>query len=165
MASCKSGAGGPGDRKKVRAEKMPEDVSVFDSPRAPKTNSKHLDIEKIAIFCRTKPSVLDMVYFFDTTEDVLYKFIKRETGMTITEFRDKNVVYSRHALIRNALKQSLKDNPNPAITIFTLKNMAGWTDKIAISNDERQPFKLAYDITAQVREKDETRIDTDQPID
>ena len=55
--------------------------------------------------------------------------IKDHYGMTFRELRDRKLVNIKTRLINKALDMSLNQSNTP-MTIFCLKNIAGWTDKV-----------------------------------
>lgn len=55
--------------------------------------------------------------------------IKDHYGMTFREVRDRKLVNIKTRLINKALDMSLNQN-NTTMTVFCLKNLAGWTDKV-----------------------------------
>lgn len=105
-----------------------------------------IDLEQLQALCRLKPSLADCAAFFKVSERTIERFIREQCDLDFVEFREQNLVHTRHALIRKALQMALKTG-NPAMLIFCLKNMCNWTDKQEISaNGNNKVAMLAYPI-------------------
>ena len=61
------------------------------------------------------------------TDDTVDRFVKREYGVTFSEFLSKRKAILKSQLLNKAFAMVGK---NAAVTIFFLKNILGWTDKI-----------------------------------
>ena len=61
------------------------------------------------------------------TDDTVDRFVKREYGVTFSEFLIKRKSILKSQLLNKAFAMVGK---NAAVTIFFLKNVLGWTDKI-----------------------------------
>ena len=61
------------------------------------------------------------------TDDTVDRFVKREYGVTFSEFLNKRKSILKSQLLNKAFAMVGK---NAAVTIFFLKNVLGWTDKI-----------------------------------
>jgi hypothetical protein len=89
---------------------------------------KEIQLEQLKALMRLNPTLKDTAAFFECSEDTIERLIKAEfEGINFAEFREQNMVHTRMALIRNALKMAEKGNP--AMMIFCLKNLCGWKDR------------------------------------
>ena len=61
------------------------------------------------------------------TDDTVDRFVKREYGVTFSEFISKRRSILKSQLLNKAFAMVGK---NAAVTIFFMKNVLGWTDKI-----------------------------------
>lgn len=104
---------------------------------------KITNLEQLKQFMRMKPTLEDTAAFFDVDPTTVARTIKENFGKTFTEFRQQNMVHTRHALIRKAIEKALAgDN---TMLIFTLKNMCGWSDKYDDgSNNVKEVIQLRY---------------------
>lgn len=91
-----------------------------------------IDMQQLAAFCRLKPSLQDCAWFFKCSGDIIERNIKSATGLTFSEFRNQNAVYSRFELIRSAMR---KAETSDTMHIFCLKNLCDWTDKQKIESE------------------------------
>jgi len=110
----------------------------------PAKGREKVDLEQLAALCRLKPTLVDCAAFFKVNPSTIEKQIKRHTKLTFSEFREQNMVVTRNALIRKAL--DMAKNGHPAMLIFCLKNLCGWTDKHEVQSNPDKPFTLAYKI-------------------
>lgn len=106
------------------------------------TKSGKIDIEKLKAFMRMKPTLEDTAAFFEVNPRTIERFIRDNFDLTFVEFRAQNMVHTRHALIRTALRKAIEKEDNTML-IFCLKNMCGWADK----------FEHIADIKAKVSNK------------
>ena len=105
---------------------------------------KLTDLEKLKQFMRMKPTLEDTAAFFEVSTRTVEQTIRDEFNLTFREFRDQNMVHTRHALIRKALEKALSgDN---TMLIFCLKNMCGWQDKVEMESIGESVLKLKYAI-------------------
>jgi len=106
-----------------------------------------IDDNQLRAFLQMKPTQEQTAFFFNCSGDTIARYIRDKYDMTFAEFRDQNMVVTRFSLIQQAITQSLAAKPHPAILIFTLKNMAGWTDKVSEKdgeNDDEHTIRLSY---------------------
>lgn len=76
---------------------------------------------------RLKPTLEDTAAHFEVSTRTIERFIKKNFKLTFVEFRNQNMVHTRHGLIRKAIEKALSgDN---TMLIFCLKNLCGWRDK------------------------------------
>ena len=81
-----------------------------------------------------KPTLKDAAAFFNCSEDTIERACKKLGASSFADFRNKNMVHTRHDLVRAAMRQAL--NGNTPMLIFCLKNMCGWADKVENTNTE-----------------------------
>jgi hypothetical protein len=123
-----------------------------------------IDADKLRSFMRLKPSLEHTASFFNCNESTIVRFIKSNFEQSFFEFRDRQMNNTRHALVQKALSEAmganeLKDDDgkviskgkpvNTALMIFSLKNLAGWSD--------------VQDVTHTVKEDNLLFIDEDDP--
>lgn len=106
---------------------------------------KEINEIQLRAFLRLKPSLDDTAAFFDCDTRTIERFIKSNFEVTFAEFRDQNMVHTRHRLVQKAIQEALREKCNTAMLIFCLKNLCGWKDKIEHSAEELQPILFAYD--------------------
>lgn len=94
-----------------------------------------VDIDQLAVFCRLKPTLEDCAAFFKCSPDTIQRAIKRHTKLTFAEFRNQNMVHTRHTLIRNAINRA--NNGSDTMLIFCLKNLCNWRDRNETVHDVR----------------------------
>lgn len=114
-----------------------------------------IDIEQLGALCRLDPSAEDCAAFFKCSVDTIEKAIKRKTGLGFTEFKSRNLVYTRFHLIRTALKKAETDTK---MHIFALQNMCKWTRNSKIEGELDQNFKGNVNLTV-AKEEIEKRIE------
>jgi len=104
-------------------------------------DKKPVSHEQLKALCRMKPTKKDCAAFFEVSEDTIDRRCQEYEGIPFAAFRDKYMVHTRMDLIRKALKQAEK---SPAIMIFCLKNLCGWSDKNVDAQDVAQQIMLNY---------------------
>lgn len=87
-----------------------------------------IDQEQLEAFCRMNPTLKDAAAFFKCSEDTIESRCKEFGYEGFSDARQQNMVHTRLKLIRSALQMAEKGNP--ALMIFCLKNLCGWTDKV-----------------------------------
>lgn len=94
------------------------------------------NLRKLKEFMRIKPTLDDTAAFFDVNPSTVERACKKYYKKTFAEFRDQNMVHTRHDLIRTAIRKAMKgDN---VMLIFCLKNLCGWKDKWDNSDEPQQ---------------------------
>lgn len=83
-------------------------------------------VRQLKAICRTKPSLMDCAVLLDVDCKTIERYCKKQ-GKSFVEFRDENMAWSRHMVIRNILKQC--EQGNTAMLIFAAKNLCGWKDR------------------------------------
>ncbi len=86
----------------------------------------NLDMEQLGALCRLKPTLADCAAFFKCSEDTIERRLKEQFRITFAEFREQNMIHTRHDLIRLALAKAPQSD---AMHIFCLKNLCGWRDR------------------------------------
>lgn len=118
-----------------------------------------LDEDKLKSFMRLKPTIEHTASFFDCSEATIERFIRKNFDRTFTEFRDMQMNNTRHALVQKAISEGLGTNDktgkdgklikgrpvNTAMLIFSLKNMAGWSDMKDITHTLKEDNLLFID--------------------
>lgn len=108
-----------------------------------------IDMDKLAAFCRLKPTAEDCAAFFQCSVDTIERRIKDAFGVTFAEFREQKMVSTRFSLIRKAIEKA--ENGDNTMLIFALKNLCGWRDKlpeeadnvsVAVQNNVSPQFKI-----------------------
>lgn len=92
--------------------------------------------------CRMKPTLQDAAAFLGVSESAIHRHLKSKYKMTFEEFRAKHMVFTRHMLVRTALKKA--ENGDNCMLIFCLKNLCHWQDKIEQTTDSNHTIKLNY---------------------
>ena len=75
---------------------------------------------------RLKPSLEDVAAFFKCSPTTIQRFITAEYQISFRELREREMVHTRHDLIRKAIARADKSD---TMLIFCLKNLCGWRDK------------------------------------
>lgn len=98
-----------------------------------------IDPKQLEAFMRMKPSLADTAAFFKCGETSIADYIRTNYDKTFREFREQNMVHTRHELIRTAIDKARKgDN---VMLIFCLKNLCGWSDKPEKEQDDADKYK------------------------
>jgi hypothetical protein len=93
----------------------------------------------------TYPTAEQTALFFDVGVQTLYRYIKRNYGLTFEEFRDKNRSYTKNILTQKAISLAIEKN-NVAALIFCLKNICGWSDNIQVTDTRPNTITLRYSL-------------------
>ena len=112
-----------------------------------------IEPEKLRAFMRMKPTLKDTAAYFECSEDVIERYIKAHWGVRFAEFRDQNMVHTRHDLVRMAIKKAMRgDN---VMLIFCLKNLCGWRDKPVEEERQADPYATmsTQELIVLVKEK------------
>ena len=91
-----------------------------------------IDDTKLRAFLRLKPSLDDTAAFFDCNPKTIERYIKDNYNITFVEFRDQNMVHTRHRLVQKAIQEALKDKPNTIMLLFCLKNLCKASNRRAL---------------------------------
>lgn len=86
---------------------------------------KTVDMDRLKAFMACYPSEENAALFFDMHIKTLNMIIKRETGLTFAQFREKYVIHTKHTLVQMALHRALKDKSDRMLEMC-LKNIAKW---------------------------------------
>lgn len=119
-----------------------------------------IDEAKLKGFCRLKPTLKDCAAFFECSEDTIERRCKDLGSKTFAEFREKNMVHTRHSLQQEAIRQALKGNST--MLIFCLKNLCGWADKMETKTEISMSDSELDEAIKQLKE-DERRIKDEDP--
>jgi hypothetical protein len=118
--------------KKPSKEKPSESVDKGGRPR------NEVDLNKLAALMRMKPSLEDTAAFFQVSSRTIERLIKSNFGVGFVEFRQQNMVVTRHAIIRKIIEKALRgDN---TMLIWSSKNLCDWSDNNR-SNEDDSPSK------------------------
>lgn len=71
------------------------------------------------------PSAESCKLFFQVGDKTLYRYIKRNYGLTFDQFRERYMLQTRHALIQTALSKALQKGSDRMLELC-LKNFCGW---------------------------------------
>ena len=93
-------------------------------PRVKFTKEK---IRQLKAICRVKPTLIDCATLLDINARTLERWIRKEFDQTFVEFREQNMAWTRHMIIRNIIKECEKGNV--PMLIYASKNLCGWKDK------------------------------------
>lgn len=102
---------------------------IIPPPKKMGRPQKQIDLEKLKVFLRLRPSLLDTAHFFECDIDTIEKLIKQNYGKTFSEFRDECFVHTKAHLIRKAIAEATKDKANTEMLKFALKNFCNWKDR------------------------------------
>lgn len=83
------------------------------------------ELDAMMQFKVTKGFVAD---WFKCSEDTVEKRIKEQSGMTFTEYNTLKMNRTGFKLQQKAIEMALQGDRT--MLIFSLKNMAGWSDKL-----------------------------------
>jgi hypothetical protein len=100
-----------------------------------------IDDHQLRTILRWKPTLVDVAHFFECSPDTIEKYIRDTYDCRFTEFRDQNMVKTRHNLVQTAIKKA--EQGDNTMLIFCLKNLCGWRDRPA--EEENDPFKNMTD--------------------
>ena len=79
----------------------------------------------------------------------LEKRLNEDFGMTFTEYNELKMQRTGLKLQQKAIDLAL--GGNVTMLIFSLKNIAGWSDKVELSGSEEAPIKTTFDIKNLVK--------------
>lgn len=145
---------------KPRVRKKKENPNPNGRPRAV------IDEKQLKALMRLKPSLQDAAAFFEVSDKTIETYVKERFGESFFDFREKNMVHTRLALVRNAIQQA--QSGNTAMLIFCLKNLCGWKDRFdVVAAEERNvTIKLAYNAERMISDGSTTEgRDSDGVID
>lgn len=124
-------------------KRMLETLAALGLPKKTIVNALSTDIE------------LHTDYKNGCSYSTLTRFIDREYGLTFEEFLDKRKSVLESQLLNKAFAMVGK---NAAVTIFFLKNVLGWTDKVEqVVNDITEQKKII--ITFSDEKEDISEVD------
>ena len=83
-------------------------------------------IRQLKQICRLKPTLEDCAAFLDVNPSTIEKWIKRNHGISFSEFRAQNMVHTRFMIIREILEQCKKGNMTALI--YASRNLCGWSN-------------------------------------
>lgn len=104
-----------------------------------------IDRDKLEGLMAFNPTLADTAAFFKCSESTIGEFIKDQYGITFQEFRSQRMIHTKLKLVDRAIRRTDKSD---VMLIFALKNLCGWTDKLALGADEDRPIRLNYDPAA-----------------
>lgn len=114
------------------------------------------DIKKLEAFMSVYPTLKSTATFFGVSPNTVERHIKLNYGTTFSEFRERFMLKTRHALVQKALHRALVDNSD-RILEMCLKNVAGWDSAGSNVNLEAPVIQLQYNLdgpapTPQIRD-------------
>jgi len=101
-----------------------------------------IDLDQLKALAKLRPSISDVASFFRIDENTVNRIIKREFGKSFSLFIEEQFVHTKSALLRKALSEAMKDDPNTKMLDLCLKNFCGWRDKI--DNDIHAQIAVAH---------------------
>jgi hypothetical protein len=104
-----------------------------------------IDYKKLERYMWSNPTLEMTTLFFGISAETIEKTIQERYALTFSEFREKNILYTRNALVQKAIQQALEGN-NTALHIFALKNICGWSDSINMNVNTPQSIQLKYSL-------------------
>lgn len=107
--------------------------------------------EQLKRLCRMKPTLQDCAAFFDCHTTTIEKHVKEKYGISFTEFRDQNMVYTRYMIIRNIL--ALCEERNLGALIYASKNLCGWADKVIVTPKFEDDTRTVQEIQQSMVDK------------
>jgi len=87
-----------------------------------------LDWDQFDKLCFLQCTQLEIASFFNCTIDTLENRCKAEKGMIYSDYYKTKAVKGKISVRRKAFQ--LIEKGNPAVIIFALKNLIGWTDRM-----------------------------------
>ena len=102
--------------------------------------------EKLDGLLAYKSSLVVCADILETTDTTIKNHIQRRYGLTFTEYAERKLSRTKVKLVQKAIEMGLSGNAT--MLIFSLKNLAGWSDKQEhdLSEDAKQTMLLKYKI-------------------
>lgn len=97
-------------------------------------------IRQLKAICRVKPTLEDCAAILDISARSIERFIRKEYDQTFVEFREQNMAWTRHMIVREILEQCKKGNMTALI--FASKNLCGWSDNPAGLDIQKTEIKI-----------------------
>lgn len=129
-------------KKRPKKSKLPPPQSIPEKTNPIGRPRKDLNKENLKFLMRFKPSVYDVMGYFDISRNALDMFLKREFDMSFRTFREVNMSSTR-LLIQQMAIQKAQQGDNGMI-YFTLKNLAGWKDDPDSTDHEEEIDELEF---------------------
>lgn len=127
------------------SQSAPQQLNKDGTPRKKNgRHKKHADIDRLKAFMASYPTEENTCLFFETSSKTLFRQIKKETGLTFVQFREKYMIHTRHTLIQKALHRATQQNSDRMLELC-LKNINGWNG----TNDApstHAPIQLMYSL-------------------
>jgi len=83
--------------------------------------------------------------FIDVSNSYLEQLIRKKTGLSIGEYRERKLATTQIKLIQKALAMAWSGDRT--MMIFSLKNLAGWTDRVEHGFDkDKKTIILKYNL-------------------
>ena len=130
------------ERKKNKKDDLHPGNDVIPKPLPLGRKRIEIDLEQLQALARLRPSLADVAAFFKISEDTVTQIIKREFNKNFTVYIEEQVVHTKSALMRKALGEALKKEPNTKMLDLCLKNFCGWRDRI--ENDIHAQVALSH---------------------
>lgn len=104
---------------------------------------KEFDWKTLNALLQRGASLLACAEILECSEDTIQRHIKKDfDGITFGEYREKKLQKTIVKLIEKAVDKALGgDN---TMLIWTMKNLAGWSDKQETTISEMKPIQLKY---------------------
>lgn len=125
----------------VKPSTAPRSETKLNTGRRP----LEIDYTKLEQFMWCNPTLTMTSLFFEVSNSTIEAMIKERYGLSFDEFRSKNIMFTRKTLVQKAVQMAIEKD-NVAALIFSLKNLAGWTDNIQMSVQPTQTIQLKYSL-------------------
>ena len=117
-----------------------------------------LNYDKLDALLQFKVTLRFCADYLEVSEDTIMRRIKEDHGMTFTEYHTLKMERTAVKLQQKAIELALKGNST--MLIFSLKNLAKWSDKVEETVKQEITITPAFEIV----EYDESESDTDQAV-
>jgi len=97
---------------------------------------KRISVAQLKKMMPLNPTLKDCAGFLDCSEDTITRAIKKETGQTFYDFRDKYLGITRQKLRQKAFQMAMAGDRT--VMIFLLKNYCGMKDNPEIYLEQQE---------------------------
>lgn len=100
--------------------------------------------EKLDGLLAYKSSLVVCADILETTDTTIKNHIQRRYGLTFSEYAELKLSRTKFKLVQKAIEMAMSGNAT--MLIFSLKNLAGWSDKQEheLSENVKEIINLAY---------------------
>jgi hypothetical protein len=105
-----------------------------------------LNYDKLDALLQFKISVKFCAEYLGVSVDTIQRRLKEEKGMTFEQYHASKLERTAVKLQQKAIEMALAGDRT--MLIFSLKNLAGWADKLdhGLTNEAKEGLTLAYSI-------------------